>query len=1012
MANPYFNAQYYLTQNPDLLAAGINTVEAAWAHYVNYGAAEALNGVSSRSPAPWFDVKYYLSVNPDLVTSGLTGAQLFEHFVTYGINEGRVPSAAAAQMTDASLLAYAKGNADLATAFGVAADATSLTDAQRDGLANHFYEYGYKEGRADSPFTPDNNPGETFTLTAGADNFTGTAGNDTFTAADVAAAGGGATATWSAGDKLDGGAGNDTFTIISNSAITNPVGITVANIETINATSGATGTNLNTTAFTGLEAVNVTAVGNVTATSAGTTAVSVTNGTLANGQSVTINGGSTVNATTTAAVTAGAGAGTVNVGGATAAAGAVTVKTTSTLETAIDTVANTGTGTVVNVTGGTSVTVDNTLATTGAAEAGDVLTGGLVTVIGNANTTTVSVTQTAARTQTATSAGIANGGVTITDGNVATAADTITNVSLANFGNSTITSTALNTLSLTGGATATPSGAVILNQSAADTSTAATTLALNLNGGSVGAISGTQAAAYTTLNVAGAKAASTVANFTSAGVTAVNVSGDQAVTFTSIAGLNNLATVTSTNAAGLTLGSALLATTAFTGGAGNDTITLGASHARNVDMGAGNDTVVYGGTLLNNTLRVNAGEGTDTIAMTSTQAVAASASGVFNTTFNGFDVLRVTMDADGDVVSLAGINGVNSVVARDGGATQSITINGFKQNGTLTLDTAANAATSNFNVNIVDANVNPNDVINVVLSNDAGARDFGTVTAANIETVNLSTVDVGTAANTAATRDTLKLAASSATTIKVSGNNGLILDNTGNTAVTLFDASGVVANSTNDTAANLGVTFVSANATALANVTIIGGAGDDFLTGSIANDSFVLTSGGSDTVTLQGTRATNGLDNVTSFTAGDSNGATAGLGNGDVLNLNGATAVTLQDANGAGAGLIFVAGNGTADLTLTGASVNAYLVSNGKGNLLASDIVTTATQNPTINGEIVLSDGASAYVLQTSAADANVFNVYRAFDSDATAGITVNVELIGVVNLTNTVNDMIVGNIA
>lgn len=170
MANPYFNAQYYLAQNPDLLAAGINTVDAAWAHYVNYGASEALNGASSRSPAPWFDVQYYLSANPDLLTSGLTGAQLFEHFVTYGINEGRVPSANAAQMTDASLLAYAKGNADLATAFGVAADATSLTDAQRDGLANHFYEYGYKEGRADAPFTPDTNPGQTFTLTTGVDS--------------------------------------------------------------------------------------------------------------------------------------------------------------------------------------------------------------------------------------------------------------------------------------------------------------------------------------------------------------------------------------------------------------------------------------------------------------------------------------------------------------------------------------------------------------------------------------------------------------------------------------------------------------------------------------------------------------------------------------------------------------------------------------------------------------------------------------------------------------------------
>src|SRR5690554_5489926 len=93
MANPYFNAKYYLTNNPDVFAAGINTAEGAWNHYVTYGARKALEGADSRQPAAWFDAEYYLVNNSDLAIAGLTPGQLFEHFTTYGIGEGRAPSA-------------------------------------------------------------------------------------------------------------------------------------------------------------------------------------------------------------------------------------------------------------------------------------------------------------------------------------------------------------------------------------------------------------------------------------------------------------------------------------------------------------------------------------------------------------------------------------------------------------------------------------------------------------------------------------------------------------------------------------------------------------------------------------------------------------------------------------------------------------------------------------------------------------------------------------------------------
>src|SRR5690554_1120791 len=151
MANPYFNATYYLQQNPDLFAAGINNDEAAWEHYSNFGAGESIQGFTSRNPAPWFDGEYYFQQNPDLAAAGLTAVQIFEHFVNHGITEGRAPSAAAdADVNAASLTAYADANEDLREAFGIE-DGEAPSEAQLILLAQHFYQYGYKEVRDGQP---------------------------------------------------------------------------------------------------------------------------------------------------------------------------------------------------------------------------------------------------------------------------------------------------------------------------------------------------------------------------------------------------------------------------------------------------------------------------------------------------------------------------------------------------------------------------------------------------------------------------------------------------------------------------------------------------------------------------------------------------------------------------------------------------------------------------------------------------------------------------------------------
>ena len=676
------------------------------------------------------------------------------------------------------------------------------------------------------------------TLTVGADNFTGTAGNDTFTAAETTAA------TWSVGDVLNGGAGTDTLNITQTAGFTAaPTGATVTDIEKVNIVVGANAVTLDTTGgFTGLTDLSVSNGHAQTLKAAATTNV-VSSATAVAGNDVKVTGGKDVTVTTTGATSS-----EINVSNA---AGAVNVTFGGTFTNGVDAT----NGDVVNgaatIVGGTTINVTQTSGAAAATKAADnkTVTQGAIAVTGTAATTEVTVTQDAAVTEVdgagATGKiGVTAGAVTIADANAAsnTAAGTITKVTLNNYGNSTIDSGALATVNLsgTGGTLGVTAGAL--------TTAVVDTLALNVNGATIltgGDNSVTLDADYKTLNLAGNTAASTLTNVTATGVKTLNVSGDAKVTLTGNT-FAALESVTVTNTAGVTLGTtALGAAVAFTGGAGADSITLSNAFEKAITMGDGDDTVTYGGAasvVAGKVGSVNAGNGTDTIKMTAAEAnstTGASSSAAFNTAFTGFEVLDVTATNANVAVNLAGINAVNSVVARGIAGDNTLTLDGFANNGTLTLDSdAANAATSAYAANVTNAVLNADDTFNIVLKNSTvGSIDAGAITLAGIETVNISTVDAGTTTSTAATQDTMVLAATSATKIVVAGNNGLDLTNTGSTKVTSFDASGVVANGTDDTVAALGVKFASANNTATAAVSIKGGAGNDTLTGNDAIDT-------------------------------------------------------------------------------------------------------------------------------------------------------------------------------
>ncbi len=413
--------------------------------------------------------------------------------------------------------------------------------------------------------------------------------------------------------------------------------------------------------------------------------------------------------------------------------------------------------------------------------------------------------------------------------------DTLTTVSVTkNTGAATITSDVLTNLTVADTA-----------QNATVTAAAATrTLNLTVNKLTGGTILDAEA---TTLNLTSTGTASTGITVSAAKAAAIAISGDKSVSF-ALAGTGASQAaklvITNTNTVGATITTELDADVAYTGAGGADAVTAGLTTVA-INMGAGADTVTLSGAALGADGTVIGGNDRDTLIMSAANAITASAStsvANFSGKATGFEILEVNArDGAGAEIKLgalnnAGWNAIDTVTFNGALATGAITVSGLASGGTVNLK-AAN--TSGVTVGIKDAVDSLTDVLNLNLTNESTTRGFGTVTAASVETINIKTIDTGTGAGTVATTDTLVLVTTLASTVKVSGNNGLNITNTGNVAITNFDASGIVADAAEDTATLLAVTFASANTTTTASVTITGGAGNDALTGNASKDTIV-----------------------------------------------------------------------------------------------------------------------------------------------------------------------------
>lgn len=485
--------------------------------------------------------------------------------------------------------------------------------------------------------------------------------------------------------------------------------------------------------------------------------------------------------------------------------------------------------------------------------------------------------------------GVVSGSVDIDDN----ATSSITDVTVDGYGALAIgTNTALGSLTNLSLANSGASAATV-------TTTGVSALALTLNDVD-GAVNITDAAVKT-LNITGATTASTSA-MTANGVETLTVAGDQAISLT--ADLAALKTVTVTGTAGLTLAAAsgdtitsvdTTGTTGkvttnldagvgtYTGGAGVDTVTLETTTAltKAIDLGAGDDTLSFGALgVTGSSATLSGGDGIDTLSMAG--AAAEALDGSAQSFYTNFEKLSISTDAAGavDVKNLGFASNVTLAAAF------SQQLSNLASGATVELTTAGNTVT----LQVENANTNASDVLNLVTNVTATDINFGTVTAADVETVNITADDKladdnndGTvsAAEAPVEEATIDLDAANAKTVTVSGSADINLDLAGTAAATTVNASSLTGALT-ATAGNNGMT-------------VTGGSGADQIT--VTGDSVTVNTGaGKDTIVINGGAdllQINGGDGADTFdfdgvSSNDSNFTVInGIGSGDLIDLQG-----------------------------------------------------------------------------------------------------------------------------
>lgn len=479
--------------------------------------------------------------------------------------------------------------------------------------------------------------------------------------------------------------------------------------------------------------------------------------------------------------------------------------------------------------------------------------------------------------------GVTNGAVGVTDG-----ANSIKTITVDGYAASTTTATTvLETLNLSNSGLTYVAGKVTAAAGITVADTAAT-LALNLEKvGFSGYYNGdaavtTQAGAVTltlaptTLNVK--STGNNYVNLTAALTETLNVSGTGLLD-ASTTDLAALKTVKVTETAGLKLNAGVNDTVesvdttgttgtvtvtingdkaTYTGGAGVDNVSVAnaaTAISKAIDLGAGNDRLDLSATLaIDPTVELKGGDGTDTLVLSAAAAVARTGGVTFQDKITSFERLEIGAVGATGTVNLDNLDDINYVITNGNGVGFDLTLDKMLSGATVELK-AASVVGDDTIVKLADA-TGTTDVVNLVTNAVTGAN-VGQVTAAGVETINITANDTDITATAAGkanvSTNTLTLNANKAATINVTGEGNLTLNLAAtSTAVTLIDGSTAT-----------GVLTIGTVASDLAATTVKGGSAADVLTARGAND--VLIGGaGNDVLKVDG-----GVASAVTLTGGD-----------------------------------------------------------------------------------------------------------------------------------------------
>lgn len=729
-------------------------------------------------------------------------------------------------------------------------------------------------------------------------------------------------------DTLPGTGGNDTF----NAVIGATAAATTLNaFDNINGSSGVDTLNIAATAagnfalpaavtFAGLENVNVS---QVASGGTGSGALTVTNATF------------------------GAGVQKLSYSDASAAADMTGAAVSVTLNSATDvSVKAVGAGTFTNVaitdTSTTAGLVGNTLTNVTVQKAS-----GTATLTGN-KIATVNLNAVGGTTTVAAAAGtrdlVINASGTTTQGGLTDAQATSATLNITG-------------AQAFGALTAAKAATVTVNSNAASsaTVTAATATTLNIAGTNLLTLTSTGNNLLQTVNVTGA--------------------GGVAVDLSAVATLTSVVTTGSTAAApasgALTGANTITIGTgaAYTGGAGQDVVTVGAT-TKAVALGDGNDTANVTVTALGAGGSINGGNGTDVLKLSNANAVTLSTAGAAQTAFKaavtGFETLDITTQSNStvNVSGMGTFSQVNMVSATAAQILSGVTTG-------MTIESTYGAAGTSITTNTLTS---VSDTMTFVMKGDlsGAARVFGSLVNPGVETLNINMADTNT--TFASQLATLTVTNANLKSLILTGNNGLALTHAG-TELFNLDASGLTKGAVTFTSGALATDTTAKGsvsggdtldfASALSKLDITAYAGTNTLKSSSGAFTSTIKGGtGNDTIT-----GGSSVDTITAGVGATGNTIT-GAGGADKIDLTGSTGadVIRYDTIATSAG----AGGSQVDV-ITGFQAGIDKINFAQGALSLTGVTTDGTGDAVATMAAVIDNATSVATL------ANVYTALAAY---------------------------------